>query len=202
MIDCEKFLDKRLNARDLCRYPGRMSSGKTIYTNGFALIESSIEYQDAKPLEEHSQQKISNVLEIFEIKHHWRKLPEIFFPEKVSCDHRSKQCLECEGHGVVEFETGYHYYEASCKSCDNYGFLKCENKDQCDNCNGTDKVFCDDDVVDVFGYKFNPKFIELIIGVPDIDVCTAKNKNDNDMLLFRFAHDGISYRGIILAKRA
>ncbi len=116
--------------------------------------------------------------------------PPISLPKKHTCKDcdgegksSNEDCEECDGEGEVAASTDYNiYYDLQCKSCDGLGYIKIKGDKTCANCSGTGTQYDFSSTVQIFGYHFNPKYIELILENNPM-VAIAKNEED---LLFKF----------------
>ena len=96
-------------------------------------------------------------------------LPKDQFLSCARCDGTGKnsECPECEGEGVVTWETKRHGYEADCEECDGFGRVAAGTKaEECNRCNGTGKIE-QDIFVPVRGVSFNKKYLTLIKSLPE-----------------------------------
>jgi hypothetical protein len=94
------------------------------------------------------------------------------------------ECPECDGEGEVNI--GKHWYE--CKECDGTGNTDDDNKDaektiDCEKCNGTGKGY---HAVDVDDRKFQAKYLEKILALPNIEYKLL----DGEREMMRFKFDG------------
>ncbi|MFA6213518.1 MAG: hypothetical protein WC714_29040 [Candidatus Obscuribacterales bacterium] len=94
------------------------------------------------------------------------------------------ECPECDGEGEVNI--GKHYYE--CKECDGSGNVPSEGKDAektivCEKCNGSGKGYHS---IDLDDRKFQAKYLEKILGLPNIEYKLMEGKTE----MMRFKFDG------------
>jgi len=162
--------------------------GKTFATNGFSLMAIPQE-AGHKDCPESIQKGIRNILDQI-AGADFQPMPVLDFPPKsvcVACDGKGKasvvECEECEGHGVIEYNTCCHDYEWSCKSCDGEGEkTTAGGNESCPKCRGRGSVFERSAIVEIDGMSVNPSLILLISDEPGLEVAVVK---ETRMLVFR-----------------
>ena len=111
--------------------------------------------------------------------------------EKEKCRHCGgageivdSDCPECDGEGELEFETDFHDYTATCKSCQGSGLG--QEQGSCENCNATGKAFPDGSHLRIDGIDIKTEYYELLKKVA-LDIEVAGDPETN-WLKFRNKH--------------
>lgn len=109
---------------------------------GFSKLEDHIEPKSSQKL----KNNIKSIIEK-EASFNWQEMPSIPKDLYHDCDYcdqngkevvRGNKCIECNGEGVVSFDTEHNSYECHCKSCDGHGDI-ITGKRVCSICQGTKK---------------------------------------------------------------
>lgn len=173
-------------------------------------IESSLENGDGT---EHVKQTIRNaVLEM--ISKDFRRVNTVTLPEKERCFRCSGRglvvvCEECEGDGEVELENDFNTYVCECRSCDGNGrapaFLLRDKESaiQCSECYGRGVKFNHRGGMDFHGSYIQPKYAELINGMPGLQVTNIQLGQSGPALAFIAEDDNgeIILCGVIMELR-
>jgi|GEM_PF-2491383 hypothetical protein len=159
-------------------------NGRTIASNGHVFV-SMPEHGD---YEQCPDDYLSKFLSVIEESQQGELVPmpgNLLFPETKDCPYclgigrSSKQdCRECEGTGVVCWNSGFNDYEAECLSCNGDGIIVAIGGDQaCSGCMGAGVVYEPDSHVEILKLWINPKYLLLIINEPGLELAADKEQN-------------------------
>jgi len=90
-----------------------------------------------------------------------------------------EECPECDGSGVVSFDTARHVYEFTCKECDGYGeyIYPCQDgKSTCPQCHG---LGFEHESIEVFNGLYAYHYLKKISELPGVLIgalATYKNR--------------------------
>ncbi len=184
-----KFCDPT-EVRSFCTKPFKLPDGRICATDGkiIVVVNDSIEVDDADVTEK-------NFKKIWEFSAP-KLFKDGFTPLKIKlatcplcseCDGTGIQpptidCKECAGVGEFECNLGHFH---PCDKCAGTGNIPSPNPEgkcsPCESCGGSGKGFA----VEHFGdIDFEVKYLELLVGLPNIEYFLVKGKKN--MMRFRF----------------
>ena len=102
-------------------------------------------------------------------------IPELKYEKCVKCDGTGevKVCPECDGYGVVYFNTRYNEYECYCESCGGMGSTT-GSDETCSKCFGTGKIYKREWSI-VAGQAYDHRFLLLLKDLPNCVIAETKD---------------------------
>ena len=155
----------------------------TYATNGFMIIRvSKIDRFTSNPPFD-----IHKVAITPEHAGEWIDIPEYKTPEKVKCTSCHgigfcQECHECDGEGIVFWNTDKHRYEAECAECYGEGYIPGGDK-KCPYCDNGFAYENDWLPINIHGEKINTAILDKIKGLPGIKIFIPSAE---DIISFKF----------------
>jgi hypothetical protein len=179
MIDLKKFTDSR-DHRDICKKPFSYN-GFSFGTNGYVMAVLPGEHHCETQFDESWGKELPRIYTLLISAVANRVMPplgSVVLPEKITCPMckgqkigASVECKECDGWGEVTASTDYNDYEGlECRSCHGAGETFSVSADyNCLLCDSTGLSYPDNPIL-IDGIRINPKYAELIVHEPNIQV--------------------------------
>lgn len=187
-MDKVKLLEKFTGQGDIREHlnqPFNLDS-RTVATNGHMIISipKLSEYSECD--KESFTEAVKGILADIE-KQTYSAIPDIEFPEKSKCKTCSGAgyccfCEECDGESVVEWSTGFSWYEAECKSCAGHGYQATSKEDGklCPECLGEKESFPTHSHVKIGDMGFASRYVNTLKQIDGIEISVGKK-----MLFFK-----------------
>lgn len=103
-------------------------------------------------------------------------------------------CPECDGSGIIVFETRYNEYEVECNSCNGYGDRKSPHPNGnkiCENCGGVGIIY---PAVKVNNTLIAYKYLHKISQINGLEISVSEK---NQPLFFRSGKEAVN--GVVMA---
>ncbi len=180
---------------------------RTIASNGYVLLSvpRCVDNAHGDDLPEKLCETILRMLDDLQAQQFAPLPTDITMPEPNDCPSckgtghaKRTECPECEGEGETIAETDHNEYEVLCKTCSGDGFVLSSvgNEDEeCENCDGTGKVYDRYAHVRINGVVINANYLNLIKDAPGLEVAADTQKR---VLYFR----ALDQEGIIMGIHA
>lgn len=163
----------------------------TYATSGYCAIRVPVRSQYSKGTISSAKKTLEKAFDSIE-ERKFLTIPDFDWPEKPNC-HTCEgtgktiksRCFECEGCGVLNFETDLNTYTIECKNCGGEGEIKPTDNKPCGPCDGEGKRYNYGAPFNFSDHRVSIDLIALnpILQLPSVQVSFCHESNQ---LYFRF----------------